>query len=157
MTHRRFSAPSLALAALIAAASSGGCFTMHADLPGTWRAPAASEPIEVVGRLDVTTSHTWLLGGLLAPPPSDLYRAAVLAKVEAAGGHGIANVVVDTRFTGIDVMLRAVTLGIVAPRTYRIRADIVRLSTPPPPGAPLLRREGARPAPAPPPAAAGAP
>lgn len=137
--------------------SNAACYTMNANLPGTWRAPAQTETVEVVGRLDVTTTHTWLLGGLVAPPPSDLYSEAVLSRVEAARGDGIANVVVDTRFSGLDILLRSFTLGIIAPRTYRIRADIVRLSTPPPPGAPLLGRTKARVAPLAAPAKAPAP
>jgi len=128
------------LAVLIALAASSGCYSMHANLPGTWRRPAPSEDVQVLGRVDVTTTHLWFLGGLVPPPSADIYSAAVLAKVAAAGGDGIANVVIDTRFEAMDVVLSAFTLGIVAPRTYRIRADIVRLPTAAPPGRALLGR-----------------
>lgn len=133
-------------AVLLAVAASSGCYSMHANLPGTWRKPPPTEDVVVLGRVDVTTTHVWFLGGLVPPPSSDLYSAAVLQKVAAAGGDGVANVVIDTRFDAMDVALSAFTLGIVAPRTYRIRADIVRLQTPAPPGRPLLGRVRARPA-----------
>ncbi len=131
---------------LVALAAASGCYSMHASLPGTWRRPPPSEDVAVLGRVDVTTTHVWFLGGLVPPPSPDLYSAAVLPKVAAAGGDGIANVVIDTRFEAMDVALSAVTLGIVSPRTYRIRADIVRLSTPAPPGRPVLRGVRAGPA-----------
>lgn len=126
-----------------------GCYTMRAEIPGTWRPAAQNEDVVVVGRVDHTTTHWFLLYGLMPSPPPSLYREPLLKAVEAAGGDGVANLVLDTEFTATDVLVRSLSLGIVTPRTYRVRADIVLLPGPPPAGRALLRRTTRRPAVAP--------
>jgi hypothetical protein len=129
------------LTALIAvSALSSGCYTMRADIPGTWRPAAPNEEVVVIGRVDQSTTHWFLLYGLLPSPPPSLYREPLLKAVEAAGGDGVANLILDTEFTATDVLIRTFSLGILSPRTYRVRADIVLLPGPPPAGKALLRR-----------------
>lgn len=147
---------------VVVALLASGCFTTRAEMPGTWRRPAPREDIVVVGRVDHETTHWFFLWGLLPPPSPSLHAEPLLRAVEAARGDGVANVILDARFTVSDVVVRTLTLGVLAPRTYRVRADIVRIPGPPPPGRPLLRRRGGarvgpEPVPPPPPSLVGAP
>ncbi len=153
MTARR---ALVALVALVACASSAGCYTLRADIPGTWRPAAPHEDIVVVGHVDERVSHVFFLDGLLPQTPTDIYAGPLLRAVEKAGGDGVANVILDSELTTGDVIFRTLTLGIVTPRSYRVRADVVRIPGPPPPGRPLLHRKVA-PAPVPPPDAATPP
>ena len=121
-------------------AFTSGCYTMRAEIPGTWRPAAPNEDIVIVGHVDHSTNHWFLLYGLLPSPPPSLYREPLLKAVEAAGGDGVANLVLDTEFTATDVLIRTFSLGILSPRTYRVRADIVLLPGPPPAGRALLKR-----------------
>ena len=50
---------------------------------------------------------------------------------------GVANLLFEARFSALDVTLSQLTLGLVAPRSYRVRADLVRIDAPPLPGRPL--------------------
>lgn len=130
----------VALALLVALLTGNGCYTVHADLPGTWRRAAPDEDIVVVGRVDQRHTHFFLLFGLVPQPARSMFAAPLLRAVEDAGADGVANVVVDSEFTATDALIRGVTLGIVSPRSYRVRADIVRIPGAPPPGRPLLQR-----------------
>ena len=137
-------------ALLLVCVALSGCYTMRADLPGTWRPAAPREDIVIVGRVDQQTTHWFFLYGLLpSSPPPTLYAEPMLRAVEAAAADGVANVRFDTEFTASDVLWRMVTLGLVTPRTYRVRADIVQLPGPPPPGRALLKRRSSPLAPLP--------
>jgi hypothetical protein len=116
-----------------------GCYTLRADLPGALRHDVAAD-VEVIGRVDVETSHTYFVGGLLRDAPRGLFKQALLDAVTEAGGDGVANLVFDTRFSAADVVINTVTLGVVSPRTYRLRGDIVRIRRAALPGRPLLQR-----------------
>lgn len=134
-----------ACAIVVALLAGSGCYTMRADLPGTWRPAVANEDVVIVGRVDHTSTHWFLLYGLAPSPPSTLYSEPLLRAVEEQSGDGVANVRLDTEFTAADILWRSLTFGLVTPRTYRVRADVVQLPGPPPPGRPLLRarrREG---------------
>jgi hypothetical protein len=146
------------VATVVVVVAGNGCYTMRAELPGTYRRALPDEEITVVDRIDFRTTHYYFLA--LAPqPPADVLSAPMLEAVRQAGGDGVANVIVDSEFTASDFFVRAITLGIIAPRSYRLRADVVRLGSPPPPGKPLLRPapRGSEPPPTfePPPAPVG--
>lgn len=141
MNVRRTSC-ALALGALLVVA--GGCYTLDAALPGHARLDVGGQ-IEIIGSIDETFTHTYYLGGLLAPPPEDVLAHILLDRVQALGGDGVANLVFESFFTASDVVVRTFSVSLVAPRTYRLRADVVRIHAPPYPGHPVLAgRGGAR-------------
>jgi len=125
----------LALTALLVVV--GGCYTLDAALPGHTRTDLAAQ-VEIVGSIDETFTHTYFVGGLLAPPPEDVLARILIERVRASGGDGVANLVFESFFTVSDVFVRTFSIGVVAPRTYRVRADIVRIHAPPLPGRPVL-------------------
>jgi hypothetical protein len=112
---------------------STGCYTFRADVPGHARADL-DDKIEIIGSIDETFTHTYFIGGLVNPPPEDMLEKILLARVREARGDGIANLVFESVFAPPDVLLRTFTVFIVAPRTYRVRADIVRIHAEPLPG-----------------------
>ena len=114
----------LVLATAIAFFASSGCYTVNADLPGTWRRVEPAEDIVVVGRVDQRHTHVFLLFGLAPQPERSVFAAPLVRAVEASGGDGVANVVIDSEFTVTDAVISGVTLGMVAPRSYRVRAAI---------------------------------
>jgi hypothetical protein len=114
-----------------------GCYTLRADLPGALRHDV-DDSVEIIDRVDLETTHTYFIGGLLRDPSPALFEADLLAAVERAGGDGVANLVFEARFSGADVVINTITLGVVSPRTYRLRADVVRIRRPALPGRPLL-------------------
>lgn len=122
---------------LLVALLGGGCYTMRAQLPGALRDDLRDEQVIVVGRVEREVGHVYLLGGLLNPPPEDLVARELEAAVAEAGADGVANLLFEARFSALDVTLSQLTLGLVAPRSYRVRADLVRIDAPPLPGRPL--------------------
>jgi hypothetical protein len=134
----------LAIALSFASVASTGCYTLRADIPGHARRDI-DDQIEVIGAIDETFTHMYLLGGLVNPPPEDMMAKILLRRVREAGGDGIANLVFESVFAPPDVLIRTFTAFVVAPRTYRVRADIVRIHAAPLPGAPVLDdKRGAR-------------
>lgn len=125
------------LAAVVVSLLASGCYTMRASLPGALRGDLDDEEVIIVGRVDREVSHLYLLGGLLNPPPRELLEAELRPAVQEAGADGVANLVFEARFTAFDVVVWGLSLGLVSPRTYRIRADLVRIRAPPIPGRPL--------------------
>lgn len=122
--------------------SSSGCYTLRADLPGALRSDI-DDDVEILDTIELEVTHTYFLNGLVRRPPADLFADQLLAAVERAGGDGVANIVIEARFTPADVVLQNITFGVVAPRTYRLRADIVRIRAPALPGRRLLGAERA--------------
>jgi hypothetical protein len=135
----------IVFALTVAGLSSTGCYTFRADLPGHARNDLADK-IEIIGFIDETYTHLYMFGGLANPPPEDLFAELLLTRVREAGGDGVANLVFESVFSPPDVLLRTFTFLVVAPRTYRVRADIVRIHAAPLPGLPVLddRSRGAR-------------
>jgi hypothetical protein len=119
-----------------------GCYTLHADLPGTWR-DDVGDRVEVVSTVDHTVTRTYFIGGLIGASAEHTIGDLLIEDVRAHRGDGYANVVVETFFTPGDLVMHVVTLGAIAPRTLRVRADIVRIAARAPRGR-ALTTEGQR-------------
>lgn len=147
--------PALVVGALVAASLASGCFSMRTQLPGAVRADLDDEQVIVHGRVDVEVSRVYLFWGLLPLGDDEALALALRDNAVQQGGDGVANLVFDTYFSPVDVMLQTITLGILAPRTYRLRGDVVRIRAAPLPGRRLLddvarERRRERPSPLPP-------
>lgn len=128
-----------ALLLVVAAALASGCFTMRAQLPGALRVDLEDEEVVVGGRFDIEVSRLYLFWGLVPVADESDLAAAMQEAAAREGVDGVANLTFESRFSGMDFALQMLTLGIVAPRTYRVRGDLVRINAPPLPGSPLLR------------------
>lgn len=126
----------LLTSALLALALASGCLRLHAHLPGTLRADLDDEQVIVRDSIDVEHTRFYLLWGLLPLSDDDELTLAAREQALAAGGDGLANLVFEARFTPVDYVLQVLTLGVLMPRTYRLRADVVRIDAPPLPGHP---------------------
>lgn len=118
---------------------SSGCFTLRAQVPGALRGDLDDEEVVVTGTFDAEVTRLYLLWGLVPLGPDDELAVAMTEAVEQERADGVANLVFEARFTVLDYLLQALTLGVVAPRTYRVRGDVVRIEASPLPGRPLLR------------------
>lgn len=116
----------LSVLAVVALAS--GCFRMHTRVPGALRGDLEDEQVIVRDRVDVEHTRVYLFWGLLPLGDDDALGRAVLDEAREAGGTGLANVVFEAYFTPGDLALQMLTLGVLSPRTYRLRGDVVRIS-----------------------------
>jgi hypothetical protein len=143
-----------AICLAVALSALPGCFTVNADLPGTLRSDITTADVETAGRLDVQKGHTFLFWGLSGQPPPDFIATELQREVKAKSGDGIQNFEYNSEFGCSDLVLGTVTLGILAPRTFRFTGDIVRIRKPALGGGAAPTDAGAPPeAIAPPPAA----
>jgi hypothetical protein len=122
------------VALLLALVTLSGCYTTRAELPGALRNDVKPADIEKVGALDVEVEHTFYLHGFVGTTPSELLAAPLRKQVQARGADGVANVVYESEQGCGDFALTTCTLGCFAPRTYRVRGDIVRIRAPRLPG-----------------------
>lgn len=141
---RMWGTPLFSIVVAVAALSLAGCYTFRADIPGHARTDLDAH-VEIVGSIDEVFTHMYLLGGLLNPPPEDMLGEILLERVREANGDGIANLVFESAFEPPDVLIRTFTFFVVAPRSYRVRADIVRIHAPALPGAAVLDDKGRTP------------
>ena len=121
---------------LVVIVASTGCYTVNADLPGTLRSDVESRDLEVVGALSIERKHFFAVAGLVGKPPVDMFSEAIRAQVQSRGADGVANLVYESEHTCSDAGIGVCTLGCLAPRTYRLRGDIVRIKAPRVPGRP---------------------
>lgn len=138
--RRRTSAPrSLAVGVVLVALLVGasGCYSFRAHVPGVVRSDV-DDRVEVVGSFDISFRRDYYLWGLVGPGEAEFLEDALMEEVRRAGGDGVANLVVESRFEGWDVVSRVLTFGVHSPRSYRVHGDIVRIAAPPVPGRPLL-------------------
>jgi hypothetical protein len=112
------------------------CYTTRAELPGTLRGDVKASDVEKVGALDVEVEHTFFLDGFVGSTPADFLAVPIRKAVQARGADGVANVVYESEQGCGDTALSTCTLGCFAPRTYRVRGDIVRIRAPRLPGRP---------------------
>ncbi len=125
-----------AFVAVLALASTTGCYTLRADVPGVMRDRV--DDAVIVGTFDETVTRTYFFGGLIGPSDQDLFRDAMLESARAHQADGVANLMFEARFSPMDYALSIGTCAVVAPRTYRLKGDLVRLRGAPAPGRPLL-------------------
>jgi len=128
-------AVALAVAAVLLIGS--GCYSFRAHVPGVVRSDVYDR-VEVVGTFDIVFRRDYYLWGLVGPAEAGVLEDVLMDEVRRAGGDGVANLVVESRFEGWDVVSRVLTFGVHSPRSYRIHGDIVRIAAPPVPGRPLL-------------------
>lgn len=118
---------------------SSGCYTLRAQVPGALRGDLEDEEVVVTGAFDAEVTRLYVLWGLVPMGPEDDLALALTEAVEEGQADGVANLVFETRFTITDLVIQTITLGVVVPRTYRLRGDVVRIQASPLPGRPLLR------------------
>jgi hypothetical protein len=134
-----------ACTALVLLSLASGCYTMRAQLPGTLRADVGDRDVEVAGRYEIVVRRTYFFWGLLAPSPVERAIADDLPRACArAGADGAANLLFEAHFSPLDWAIATATLGVVTPRSYRVRGDLVRIAAPPPAGKRLLPPRGKR-------------
>lgn len=126
---------SLVLCTLIAALSTG-CFTTRADLPGTLRADVTPSDVEKVGTLEIEKTNWFFLWGLAGTPPKDFFATDIQKAVQAKGADGVANLKYESQEGCIDWGVSGCTGYLVAPRTFKVTGDIVRIKKAPLPGKP---------------------
>ena len=120
----------------IAFVMTSACYTTRAELPGTLRNDVKPSDVEKVGALDVEVEHTFFLEGLVGATAPDFLAAPIRKQVQARGADGVMNVVYESEQGCGDTALSTCTLGCFAPRTYRVRGDIVRIRATRLPGRP---------------------
>ena len=113
-----------------------GCYTVGADLPGTLRNDVKQQDVEVVGKLEIERTHYYALDGLIGKPPADMFAAEIKKAVQKRGADGVTNLVYESEHTCGDVAITGCTLGCLAPRTYRLTGDVVRIKAARVPGRP---------------------
>jgi hypothetical protein len=135
-----------ALVVLLLLGALGGCYTMRADVPGVMREDV--DDAVVVGTFDARITRMYLLGGLVDPArDDDAFAAAMLEAARAQHADGVANLVFESGFSPGDFALNLLSCGVVSPRTYRLRGDLVRIEGAAVPGGPVVDAAptGARP------------
>ena len=124
----------LILSAMVAALS--GCFTVNADLPGTLRTDVTPEQTEKVGSLSFEDTHWYFIAGLVGAPPEDYFSTEIKKQVQARGADGVANLTYEAQSGCLDLVIQGCTCSIIAPRSYKVTGDIVRIKSAPLPGKP---------------------
>ncbi len=123
---------SISLLALAAA----GCFTVNAELPGTLRGDVSEPEIEKVGTLSIEKTNWFFAWGLVGAPPKDFFSTDIQKAVQAKGADGVANLKYESQEGCVDWGISGCTGYLVAPRTFKVTGDIVRIKKAPLPGKP---------------------
>lgn len=124
----------LTLVALLAMIT--GCYTVNASLPGTLRNDVKSDQTEKVGSLNIEKTNWFFLFGLIGSPPEDVFATEIKSQVQARGADGVANLTYEAKSGCVDLLISYVTCQLVAPRSYQVSGDIVRIKAAPLPGKP---------------------
>jgi hypothetical protein len=121
-----------ALAAmLVAAFFMGGCFTFSARVPGTVRGDVDEEAV-VVGQFDRSFTRWYFLWGLVGIGDEEIIARELKAAAQAKNADGVANLIYESEFSCWDYGIGQITCGLLSPRTYRLRGDLVKIEGPPP-------------------------
>lgn len=124
-------APLLAVVALAA-----GCMTLNAQLPGTLRGDVEQTDVEKVGSFTYETGNWFFLWGLVGKPPEDIFAKEIRQQVLSKGADGVSNLSVEAKSGCMDLVIGYCTAGIITPRSYVVKGDLVRIKKAPLPGAP---------------------
>jgi hypothetical protein len=106
-----------------------GCSTMTATLPGTLRNTVSDLDIETVGTVQIERTQTYLLWGLVGAPPQDWIARELAQQLQSQHGEGMARIVFESQTGCLDLTITGLTLGCIAPRSYRLHGDVVRWRT----------------------------
>jgi hypothetical protein len=109
---------------------------VNAALPGTLRTDVPADQTEKVGALSYEDTHWYFLDGLISAPPEDYFSTEIKKQVQARGADGVANLNYEAQSGCLDLIFTGCTCGIIAPRTYKVTGDIVRIKSAPLPGNP---------------------
>ena len=120
----------------LAVVTGSGCYTVNADLPGTLRGDVAPQETERVGTMTIEKSHWFYLLGLIGEAPPNLFADDIKKSVQQKGADGVTNLVYESKIGCLDLVITGCSAGCVAPRTYKVTGDLVRIKKPPPPGKP---------------------
>lgn len=123
-------------AALLLVLVAGGCYSVNANLPGTLRADVKPDQVEKIGDLDVQKTNYFFVAGLIGEPDPDLFAVEIKDQVQKKGADGVANLVYESQYSCGDIFITGVTLGCVAPRSFHITGDVVRIRAARLPGKP---------------------
>lgn len=126
----------IVLCTLVLAISSAGCFTTRAELPGTLRADVTPQDVEKVGALEVEKTNWFFFWGLAGAPPADFFAKDIQKAVQAKGADGVANLKYESQEGCVDWGISGCTGYLIAPRTFKVTGDIVRIKKAPLPGKP---------------------
>ena len=74
--------------------------------------------------------------GLVGDPPPDFFSGEVKRQVQAKGGDGVVNLTYESQTGCVDLLVVGLSGGCVAPRTFKMSGDIVRIKSAPLPGKP---------------------
>ena len=118
------------------AVASSACFTTRADLPGTLRGDLGPSDVEKVGTLEIEKTNWFFLSGLAGQPPADFFANDIQRQVQARGADGVANLRYESQDGCIDWGVSTCTGSLIAPRTFKVTGDIVRIKKAPLPGKP---------------------
>jgi hypothetical protein len=113
-----------------------GCFTTRAELPGTLRADVTPQDVEKIGTLEIEKTNWFFLWGLVGQPPTDFFATDIQKAVQAKGADGVANLKYESQEGCVDWGVSGCTGYLVAPRTFKVTGDIVRIKKAPLPGKP---------------------
>lgn len=125
-----------ALVMVVAACWATGCYTVEANLPGTLRNDVKAADTEPKGTLTIEKTNWFLFWGLVGAPAPDFFSAEIKRQVQAKGADGVAKLTYESQDGCADLLVGGLTLGIVAPRTYKVTGDLVRIKAAPLPGKP---------------------
>jgi hypothetical protein len=124
----------LALCLVVVAVS--GCYSVNASLPGTLRADVKTDQTEKVGSLDVQKTNWFFVAGLFGAAEPDFFAREIKEQVQKKGADGVANLVYESEFSCGDIFITGITAGCVAPRTFHLTGDVVRIRAARLPGKP---------------------
>ena len=116
----------------------GGCYTVNAELPGTLRGDLAPEEIDTIGSFRIQKGNVYFFHGLLGAPNPDFFAADIAKEVISQGGDGVVNLTYEAETSCTDVGITYLTLSIVAPRSYTVSGDVVKIRKAPLPGKKIL-------------------
>jgi hypothetical protein len=96
----------------------------------------------VVDSFDITFTQYFFLWGLVGLTDDELVAHHLKAAAKKKKADGVANLIYESEFTCWDFGINSVTCGIITPRTYRLRGDLVRIELPPA-GSAAPKKQGA--------------
>lgn len=128
--------------------ATSGCFTVQADLPGTLRGDISEPEVEKLGTLEIEKTNWFFAWGLVGAPPKDFFSTDIQKAVQAKGGDGVANLKYESQEGCVDWGISGCTGYLVAPRTFKVTGDIVRIKKSPLPGQPAKVASPSTPSPA---------
>ena len=113
-----------------------GCFTVNASLPGTLRGDVEATDVEKVGSFTYETGNWFFLWGLVGAPSEDFFSKEIRQQVLSKGADGVSNLAVESKSGCLDLLITGCTCSLIAPRSYVVKGDLVRIKKPPLPGVP---------------------